>query len=104
MRHAVLLECSRYFGVSPRPQGWMHGRKLLRRLLTNTANVRFDDMIHLVEGFGFRLSRVRGSHHIFVRDGVPEPVNLQNVGGEAKPYQIRQFLRLVEKHNLRLED
>jgi len=31
-------------------------------------------------------------------------VNLQDVNGEAKPYQIRQFLRLVERYNLRLED
>jgi hypothetical protein len=31
-------------------------------------------------------------------------VNLQEVKGEAKPYQIRQFLRLVERHNLRLEE
>jgi len=31
-------------------------------------------------------------------------VNLQDVGGEAKPYQIRQVLRLVERYNLQLED
>ena len=31
-------------------------------------------------------------------------VNLQNVGGKAKPYQIRQFLRLVERYNLALRD
>ena len=34
----------------------------------------------------------------------PELVNLQDVGGEAKPYQIRQVLRLVERYNLQLED
>ena len=31
-------------------------------------------------------------------------VNLQEARGEAKPYQIRQFLRLVERHNLILEE
>jgi hypothetical protein len=30
-------------------------------------------------------------------------VNLQNVDGEAKPYQIRQFLRLVERYNIGIE-
>jgi hypothetical protein len=35
---------------------------------------------------------------------VPELVNLQEVAGEAKPYQIRQFLRIVERYDLRLED
>ena len=67
-------------------------------------NVAFGDMINMVEGFGFRLARVSGSHHIFSNPGIPELVNLQEVKGEAKPYQIRQFLRLVERYNLRLED
>jgi hypothetical protein len=33
-------------------------------------------------------------------------VNLihQPSGGEAKPYQIRQVLRLIERYNLKLED
>lgn len=35
---------------------------------------------------------------------IPELVNLQNVGGKAKPYQIRRFLRLVERYNIKLED
>ena len=58
----------------------------------------------MVEGFGFRSDRVSGSHHIFIRPDIPELVNLQEVRGEAKPYQIRQFLRLVERYNLTLED
>ena len=33
-----------------------------------------------------------------------ELVNLQEVAGEGKPYQIRQFLRLIERYDLRLED
>lgn len=55
-----------------------------------------------MEAFGFRLSRVQGSHHIFVHAEIPELLNLQDVEGQAKPYQIRQFLRLVERYNLRL--
>jgi hypothetical protein len=31
-------------------------------------------------------------------------VNLQRVKGRTKPYQIRQFLRLVERYDLTLED
>ncbi len=82
----------------------MNKRKLLRRVLASQRNVGFDDMVGLVEAFGFRLSRVSGSHHIFVHANVNELVNLQNVGGQAKPYQIRQFLRLVERYDLQLED
>jgi len=61
-------------------------------------------MVALAEAFGFHLSRVKGSHHIFAHPGIPELVNLQNVGGKAKPYQIRQLLRLVERYNLTMED
>ena len=61
-------------------------------------------MINMVEGFGFRLDRVAGSHHIFVHPEIPELANLQKVKGEVKPYQIRQFLRLIERYNLKLED
>jgi predicted RNA binding protein YcfA (HicA-like mRNA interferase family) len=61
-------------------------------------------MVGLVEAFGFRLSRISGSHHIFVHPDIPELVNLQNVKGQAKPYQISQFLKLVERYNLSLED
>jgi hypothetical protein len=47
---------------------------------------------------------VRGSHHIFEHAAMAENINLQEVDGKAKPYQIRQFLRLIERYNLRLED
>ena len=61
-------------------------------------------MVALVEAFGFRLERVNGSHHIFVHPDVPKLINSQNVKGYAKPYQIRQFLRIVEEYNLTLGD
>jgi hypothetical protein len=31
-------------------------------------------------------------------------LNLQNIRGQAKPYQVRQMLRLVERYGLRLKD
>ncbi len=79
-------------------------RKLLQKALSGSKNLRFSEMITLVEAFGFRLSRVKGSHHIFVHPRVQELINLQSVEGKAKPYQILQFLRLVERYNLTMED
>jgi predicted RNA binding protein YcfA (HicA-like mRNA interferase family) len=54
----------------------MKPRKLLKAILAGSRNVRFDDMVALVRGFGFDLSRVNGSHHIFVHPDVEELVNL----------------------------
>jgi predicted RNA binding protein YcfA (HicA-like mRNA interferase family) len=82
----------------------MNRRKLLKKVVGGSKNIRFTDMVNLVRCFGFELSRTEGSHHIFFRPDIPELVNLQNVKGQAKPYQMRQFLKLVEKHNLKLED
>lgn len=83
----------------------MDRKKLLGRLARGALNnVAFGDMIALAEGFGFRVVRISGSHHILKHPSVAAMVNLQEVKGEAKPYQVRQFLRLVERHNLALED
>jgi predicted RNA binding protein YcfA (HicA-like mRNA interferase family) len=61
-------------------------------------------MTRLAEAFGFRLSRKRGSHHIYIHPRATELLNLQAVHGKAKAYQIGQFLKLVEKYNLELEE
>ena len=82
----------------------MRLKKIWASVLAGGKNVRFADMVKLIEAFGFHLSRINGSHHIFAYPGVPELVNLQEVGGKAKPYQIGQFLRLVEKYNLRMKE
>jgi HicA toxin of bacterial toxin-antitoxin, len=82
----------------------MNKRKLLRKILGGSENIRFGDMVTLVEAFGFRLARTSGSHHIFEHPALPEILNIQSYRGKAKPYQLRQFLELVEQYNLELGD
>ncbi|MDY6781563.1 MAG: type II toxin-antitoxin system HicA family toxin [Cyanobacteriota bacterium] len=79
-------------------------RKLLAKIRAGSKNIQFNELIALVEAFGFTLSRVRGSHHIFVHPDISEIVNLQNKKGKAVPYQIRQFLSLVDRYQLTLEN
>jgi predicted RNA binding protein YcfA (HicA-like mRNA interferase family) len=82
----------------------MKPRKVLNALLQGSLNVRFRDMLGLAEAFGFRLDRVRGSHHILTHPRIPEILNFQEIKGQVKPYQVRQFLRLVERYNLELPE
>ena len=82
----------------------MNSRRLLQTALNSPQSLRFAEAVKLAQSFGFRLDRVSGSHHIMKRAGIPELVNLQNVKGMAKPYQVRQLMKLVEKHNLPLAD
>jgi predicted RNA binding protein YcfA (HicA-like mRNA interferase family) len=77
--------------------------KTLTKILAGSKNVNFNDFCLLVEAFGFKLTRVNGSHHIFKSPEVNELINLQNVKGEVKPYQVSQVLKLVERYNLKLK-
>ena len=80
----------------------MSPQTLLQKALSSPANLRFEEACALARAFGFHLSRVRGSHHIFAHPGVRELVNLHEVKGKAKPYQVKQLLALVEGYNLAL--
>jgi len=82
----------------------MTARKIYLRLLHNTQNVRFADFCKVVEAFGYRWDRTKGSHHIYEHPRAPRPLNLQDCHGQAKPYQIRQFLRDVEEFQLAFND
>ena len=59
--------------------------------------MRFEEACALARAFGFRLSRVSGSHRIFLHPSVREPLR-----GKAKAYQARQLLQLAERYNLSL--
>ncbi len=60
--------------------------KTLEKVLSgqSDANIRFDDMCHLLRTLGFIARHAAGSHAIF-QDG-PRFVNLQNVGGMVVKY------------------
>ena len=75
--------------------------KLAREVLfaRSDANVDFDDVRKLLLSLGFT-ERVRGSHHIFAKDGVEELLNLQRDGRHAKPYQVRQVRMIVTRYRL----
>ena len=79
-------------------------RKLLEKVLSGSKNLQFDDLVTLIESFGFSLSRINGSHHIFTHPTIPELINWQNRNGKAIPYQVRQFLILIEKYSLTMEN
>lgn len=75
--------------------------KVLLKILrgTSDANIAFADMCWLLHQLGFE-ERVRGSHHIFSRDGVEEILNLQPKGSKAKPYQVKQVRSVILRHRL----
>ena len=63
------------------------------------ANIAFTDLVNLLKNLGFDM-RIKGSHHVFRKDGVIEKVNLQKEGNKAKPYQVRQIRNIIVKYKL----
>ena len=52
-------------------------------------NMNFDDLTKLLVNLDFQC-RVKGSHHIFFKQGVEEILNLQAKGKMVKSYQVKQ--------------
>ena len=63
------------------------------------ANISFEDLCGLLRHLGFD-ERIRGSHHIFTKEGVADILNLQPRGAKAKPYQVRQVRRVIARHKM----
>lgn len=79
--------------------------KLLERILrgASDANISFSELVQLLERLGFD-ERIRGSQHIFTKDGVAEIINLQPKGAQAKAYQVKQVRMILLKYRLGGED
>ncbi|MCE7987440.1 MAG: type II toxin-antitoxin system HicA family toxin [Caldilinea sp. CFX5] len=79
--------------------------KLLLRILRGTSdtNISFADLCQMLTYLGFD-ERIRGSHHIFTKEGVAEILNLQPKAGKAKAYQVKQVRDLLIKYKLTGED
>lgn len=79
-------------------------QKTLSRVLGggSDADIWFSDLIRLLRYLGFT-ERVKGSHHIFVRQGVTERIVLQRDGSHAKAYQVRQIRRILRRRILEEE-
>ena len=75
--------------------------KILARVLrgTSDANIPFAGLRQLLLKLGFG-ERIRGSHHIFRKDGIEEILNLQPNGSKAKPYQVKQVRHVILKYRL----
>jgi YcfA-like protein. len=79
--------------------------KLISQVLQglSDANIAFDDLLRLLKHLGFEM-RIRGSHHMFRKEGVSEKINLQRHGAKAKSYQVKQVRDAIQKYRLISEE
>jgi HicA-like toxin of HicAB toxin-antitoxin system len=72
--------------------------KWLEQARNHPAGLRFADFETLLAQSGWTRKRQRGSHRLWYSPhGYRLPV--QDEDGQAKPYQVRQFLTIYQREN-----
>ena len=78
--------------------------KLYQRLLESRSSIPFRDFQRILEAFGFTLDRINGSHRNYRHPSASRPLSIQPRGNMAKPYQVDQFLDIVEEFGLTMSE
>jgi len=68
-----------------------------RKELESETNVKFARLVTICESI-FGDCRIHGSHHVFKMPWAGDPrINLQKDGKKAKPYQVKQVIKAIDK-------
>ena len=75
-------------------------QKLYEKAKTLPANLKFSELCQLAEKAGFEFRNQTGSHSVYKHPELKEMMNFQPDGNKAKPYQVKQLLRTIDKYGL----
>ncbi len=73
----------------------MNLRRRIQRVRQRKANVRFRELRSLVEGAGWELRKIKGSHHYFVKKG--RTITIINHPGSLNPIYVDRVLDELER-------
>ena len=76
---------------------------LYERLKRSGQLVAFRDFERMVRAAGFVLKRRKGSHRSYRHPAVPAILTIQPNGKDAEPYQVKDFIAMVEDYGLELD-
>ena len=72
--------------------------ELLQQMRRNPRDVRFRDLCRVCETYFGKPRKGGTSHRIYKTPWPGDPrVNIQNKGGKAKTYQVKQVLQAIER-------
>jgi predicted RNA binding protein YcfA (HicA-like mRNA interferase family) len=78
--------------------------KLVEQFLNQPAEVRFEDVLYILQAFGFEEKRSKGSHHSF-RDSQGRTVTVPKKGGQkVKGVYVQQIVELLNLEEWSNED
>lgn len=79
--------------------------KLYDKLVQSPRQIiDFRDFERLLAAFGFVHYRTVGSHRQYLHPQVPRSLPVQPSGKDAKRYQVRQFLDMIDEFELSIEE
>jgi len=78
--------------------------KILSKILSGLSDkdINFFELCNVLKHLGF-IERIKGSHHIFYKDGIKEILNLQPKNSNAKAYQVKQVRDIIVQYKIKDE-
>lgn len=71
---------------------------IMEMMRVNPRGVRFTDLCNICNHYFGQARRKTGSHRVYKTPWAGDPrVNIQNAGGYAKAYQVKQVVRAIER-------
>lgn len=71
---------------------------IVANMRRNPKGIRFRDLCKVCDFYFGEARQTAGSHRIYKTPWPGDPrVNIQNAGGMAKAYQVRQVLRAIDR-------
>ena len=75
---------------------------IVAQMRLNPKGVSYRDLCKVCDTYFGKPRQSGSSHRIYKTPWPGDPrVNIQNVGGKAKPYQVRQVLAAIERLELK---
>ena len=72
--------------------------EILKAIRNNPKGVRFADLVKVCDAYFGEPCQKSTSHRVYRTPWLGDPrVNIQNAKGMAKPYQVRQVIKAIEK-------
>lgn len=72
--------------------------EILKQIQNNPVGIRYADLCKVCDQYFGKPRQMSSSHRIYKTPWQGDPrINIQNRKGMAKPYQVRQVLKAIEK-------
>ncbi|MBK8482978.1 MAG: type II toxin-antitoxin system HicA family toxin [Saprospiraceae bacterium] len=79
--------------------------KLLEKILYGKSdhNIKFNELCNLLTKLGFEV-RIKGSHYIYYKESIQEIINIQEIVGHSKTYQVKQIREIIFNYKLEIQE